>query len=402
MCEAPTAAMAPKSLELADIFQRHGAAYHDRHRPSATRQRVMAHIEACRTPALGGHVQACDHCGGRVHHYHSCRDRYCPKCQTLAKERWVEAREREILDVPHYHLVFTLPHALNPLLQGNPRQLHGLLLRAEAETLLAFGRDPRWIWAEIGVTLVLHTWGQNLGQYVHAHGLVSAGGLADDGIWKPARKRFLFPVRALSRVFRAKYLDGLARARRRGELGFAGSTAALAAADAFARFVADLKRQAWVVYAKPPFAGPAQVITYLRRYTHRVAIANDRLLALDDGKVAFRWRDYRDRANCKVMRLDVDEFIHRFLLHVLPSGFMRIRHYGLFANRHCREKLALCRRLLGQREPEARDDESVEEMMHRLTGRDINACPLCAWGRLAVVEILEPRSPARANRATGP
>ncbi len=402
MCRAPTAAAeARKSLELADIFQRYGAAYRDRHRPGPARRRVMAAIEACRTPALGGHIQACDRCGGRVHHYHSCRNRHCPKCQTLTKERWIEAREREVLDVPHYHLVFTLPHALNPLIQGNARQLYALLLKAAADTLLTFGRDPRWIGGEIGVTLVLHTWSQNLGQHVHAHGLVTAGGLADDGTWKPAQKRFLFPVKALSRVFRAKYLDGLARARRRGELGFAGSTAGLADDEVFGRFVTALKRQDWVVYAKKPFAGPAQVIAYLGRYTHRVAISDDRLLALDDGQVAFRWRDYRDRSKVKIMRLEVDEFIRRFLLHVLPSGFMRIRHYGLFANRHRREKLALCRKLLGQGEPEPKKDESLEEMMQRLTGRDINACPFCGQGRLMVVEILKPRS-WPANHATGP
>ena len=402
MCRTPARARARKSLELAEIFRRYGAAYRAGHRPSSAQRRVMAAIEACRTPALGGHIQACDRCGGIVHHYHSCRNRHCPKCQTLAKERWVEARRRETLDVPHYHLVFTLPHVLNPLLQGNPRPLYGLLFKAAAETLLCFGRNPRWIGGEIGVTLVLHTWSQNLGQHVHVHGLVPAGGLADDGSWRPARnKRFLFPVKALSKVFRGKYLDGLARARRRGEIGFAGSTAGLADEQAFGRFVTDLKRQDWVVYAKPPCAGPEQVIAYLGRYTHRVAISNNRLVALEDGQVAFRWRNYRDRSKVKVMRLEVDEFIRRFLLHVLPPGFMRIRHYGLFANRHRGKKLALCRKLLDQPEPEPKQDESVEDMMQRVTGRDIRRCPFCGQGRLQIIEVIKPE-PWPAYHATGP
>jgi hypothetical protein len=362
----------------------------------------MRAIEACRTEAMGGHVQACDRCGALTLRYHSCRDRHCPKCQTLAKERWVEARRGELLAARHDHVVFTLPHALNPLIQGNPRRLYGLLFAAAADTLLAFGRDPHWIGGEIGVTLVLHTWGQNLGQHVHVHGLVTAGGLAPDGSrWLPAKKRFLFPVRALARVFRGKYLELLARAHRRGELVFGGSTAGLADRRAFTRFVAALRRAAWVVYAKPPLAGPEQVVAYLGRYTHRVAIANDRLVALEDDHVSFRWRDYRDGARRKVMRLEAVEFIRRFLLHVLPHGFVRIRHYGLFANRQRRARLARCRELLAQPEPEARPEEGAAAMMRRLTGRDILACPRCGEGRLRVVIVLSPRRWA-PQRATGP
>jgi hypothetical protein len=293
-------------------------------------------------------------------------------------------------------------YALNPLIQGNPRQLYGLLFAAAADTLLAFGRDPRWIGGEIGITLVLHSWGQNLGQHVHVHGLVTAGGLSPDGgRWLPARRRFLFPVRALSRVFRGKYLELLVRAHRRGTLAFGGSTAALADRPAFMRFIATLRRADWVVYAKPPFAGPEQVIAYLGRYTHRVAIANDRLVALEDDHVSFRWRDYRDGARCKTMRLEAVEFIRRFLLHVLPQGFMRIRHYGLFANQQRRAKLARCRELLAQPEPKARSEESVAAMMRRITGRDILACPHCGEGRLQVVAILRPQR-WTAHYATGP
>ena len=403
MCRAPQSAPARSqdSPDLADIFRRCGADYRRRYQPNAAQRRVMAAIEACRTPALGGHVAACNRCGGRVHHYHSCCNRHCPKCQTLAKERWIEARQSDILAVPHFHLVFTLPHGLNPLLQGNPRPLYSVLFKAAADTLLRFGRDPHWIGGEIGITLVLHSWGQTLGQHVHVHGLVTAGGLADDGSWKPARQRFLFPVKALSKVFRGAYLDGLARLRRRGEIDFAGTTAPLADDQGFQRFLAVLRRRDWVVYAKRPLAGPQQVLGYLGRYTHRVALSNDRLLALEDGKVAFHWRDYRDGSKRKVMHLEAHEFIRRFLLHVLPRGFMRIRHYGLFANRHRSEKLAQCRRQLGQDKPEPREEESLEDVMRRLTGRDIHACPVCGKGRLHIVETLKPR-PRPSAYPTGP
>jgi len=398
VCSAPEAAR----LEVATLFRRYGEAYRERYHLSAGQARAMRAIEACRTEAMGGHLQACDRCGAVTLRYHSCRDRHCPKCQTLAKERWVEARRGELLATRHDHVVFTLPHALNPLIQGNPRQLYGLLFAAAADTLLAFGRDPRWIGGEIGITLVLHSWGQNLGQHVHVHGLVTAGGLSPDGgRWLPARRRFLFPVRALSRVFRGKYLELLVRAHRRGTLAFGGSTAGLADRPAFMRFIATLRRADWVVYAKPPFAGPEQVIAYLGRYTHRVAIANDRLVALEDDHVSFRWRDYRDSARCKTMRLEAVEFIRRFLLHVLPQGFMRIRHYGLFANRQRRTKLARCRELLAQPEPKAPPKESVAAMMRRVTGRDILACPHCGEGRLQVVAILRPQR-WTAHYATGP
>jgi hypothetical protein len=389
-------------LEVATLLRRYGDAYRARYHLSTGQARAMRAIEACRTAAMGGHIQACDHCGAVVLRYHSCRDRHCPKCQTLAKERWVEARREELLAVRHDHVVFTLPHALNPLIQGNPRQLYGLLFAAAADTLLTFGRDPRWIGGEIGLTLVLHTWGQNLGQHVHVHGLVTAGGLSPDGRrWLPAKPRFLFPVRALARVFRGKYLELLARAYQRGKLAFGGSTADLVDPRVFTHFVAALRRADWVVYAKPPFAGPAQVIAYLGRYTHRVAISNERLVALEDDHVAFRWRDYRDSGRCKIMRLEAVEFIRRFLLHVLPPGFMRIRHYGLFANRHRRARMACCRQLLAQPEPAARRKESAAAMLRRLTGRDILTCRHCGEGRLQVVAVLSPQ-PWPVYRATGP
>ena len=389
-------------IELAEIFRRFGAAYRARYRPSHDQARVMAAIEACRTPALGGHLQTCDRCGHTVHRYHSCRDRHCPKCQTLTKERWVEARQDELLKTRYDHVVFTLPHALNPLIRANPRLLYGLLFKAASQTLLTFGRDPRWIGGQIGFILVLHTWGQALGQHVHVHGLVSAGGLSPDGTrWLPAKRRFLFPVQALSEVFRAKYLEFLARALERGELAFAGRAAKLADEQAFDAFLARLKQRDWIVYSKPSLAGPKHVISYLGRYTHRIAISNDRIVAIDGDRVLFRWRDYRDASKLKTMSLEATKFIRRFLLHCLPSGFMRIRHYGLLANRHRRQKLARCRELLDQPAPEPRPKETAEAIMLRLTGRDILACPHCRNGQLVVTAILEPQ-PQAPKHATGP
>jgi hypothetical protein len=389
-------------IELAEIFRRFGASYRARHRPSHGQARVMAAIEDCRTAALGGHVQSCDRCGKTVHCYHSCRNRHCPKCQTLTKERWVEARQQELLKTRYDHVVFTLPHALNPLIRANPRLLYGMLFQAAAQTLLTFGRDPRWIGGQIGFMLVLHTWGQKLRQHVHVHGLVTAGGLSPDGTrWLPARKGFLFPVQALSEVFRAKYLDLLTRARGRGELTFAGRSGELADQQAFDAFLAKLKQRDWVVYSKPSCAGPEQVISYLGRYTHRIAISNDRILAIKNDRVLFRWRDYRDGSKLKTKSLEATEFIRRFLLHCLPSGFMRIRHYGLLANRHRRQKLARCRELLDQPTPEPRPEESAEAIMLRLTGRDILACPHCGKGRLRSTAIIEPQ-PQPPRHATGP
>jgi hypothetical protein len=391
VCVAPSAA---RRVEIGDIFRRYGPAYRARNRLHLRQRRAMRAIERCRTPAMGGHLQACDHCDAMVVRFHSCRDRHCPKCQTLAKERWVEARRSELLATPYYHLVFTLPHVLNPLIQGNPRCLYNLLFKAASETLLTFGRDPKWIGGEIGVTLVLHTWGQNLGDHVHVHGLVTGGGLAPDGQrWLKARNRkFLFPVAALSEVFKAKYLELLIKARKSGALRFGGKTEELADDPAFAAFVAELRGTYWTVYAKAPFAGPEKLIDYLGRYTHRAAISNERLIGLDNGQVLFRWRDYRDKSRMKTMALDADEFIRRFLLHILPSGFMRVRHYGLFANRHRKTKLARCRAALDQPEPEPRPEPSVEDLMQQLTGRDILACTECGKGRLRLITVLKPSS----------
>lgn len=384
------------TVELADIFRAHGATYRQAHPLSRAQRRAMSAIETCRTAALGGHRERCDTCGAERLAYNSCRNRHCPKCQTLAQERWLEARRADLLPVPYFHVVFTLPHTLNPLAQGNPRVLYRLLFQASAETLLTFGRDPRHLGGDLGVTAILHTWGQNLSQHLHLHCVATGGALARDGSrWIPAPPGFLFPVRALAQVFRGKYLAALRRAFEAGQLHFAGSTASLAAPAAFTAWLAHLRHHAWVVYAKQPFAGPEHVLDYLGRYTHRVALSNDRLVRHADGIIHFRWQDYADGDRVKVMALEAAEFIRRFLLHVVPDRFVRIRHFGLLANRTRTAKLTRCRQLLAVLPTALEPPASVAALMLRLTGIDIERCPLCQQGRLHLVALLPPtRAPA--------
>jgi hypothetical protein len=323
--------------EVADLFRAEGTRYRNAHRLSAPQQRVMQAIEACRTPALGGHVAACDHCGATTLHYHSCRNRHCPKCQTLTQQRWVEARQAELLDIEQYfHVVFTLPHALNALAQANPRVLYNLLFQSASATLRGFAQNPKWLGGagDLGITMVLHTWSQTLRHHIHVHCVVTGGALSLDAERRfPAKPGFLFPVRALSAVFQAKYLDALERAARHNALQFRGETAEFASPQRFTAFLKALREHNWVVYAKRPFAGPQQVIAYLGRYTHRIAISNHRLVDFSEGAVKFHWRDSQHANRIKTLSLPAGEFIRRFLLHVLPSGFMRIRHFGLLANR---------------------------------------------------------------------
>ncbi|HEV8669138.1 MAG TPA: IS91 family transposase [Candidatus Limnocylindria bacterium] len=376
-------------LELADIVRAHGDAYRRTHRLAAVQHRALDAIETCRTAALGGHQETCDHCGAVRITYNSCRNRHCPKCQMLPTARWLAARRADLLPIPYFHVVFTLPHDLNALAQGNPRVIYALLFRAAADTLLAFGRDPRHLGGTIGITAILHTWGQNLSQHLHLHCLVTGGALSSDrSRWIPGRSSFLFPVRALSTVFRAKYLAALRHAFNAGQLQFADGTATLASRSAFDGFLGTLRTVDWIVYAKRPFAGPEQVLAYLGRYTHRVALSNDRLVALDDRAVRFRWKDYADHDRVKILTLQVDEFLRRFLLHVVPRGFMRIRHFGLLANRTRRVTLARCRRLLGEPPMDDTAPESTAELIQRLTGIDLARCPVCGEGRMHVTALV--------------
>jgi putative transposase/transposase-like zinc-binding protein len=379
-------------VELADIVRAYGAAYEQTHVLSHAQRRALHAIALCRTPALGGHRAVCEACGAEQIAYNSCRNRHCPKCQRVATERWLDARRRELLPIEYFHVVFTLPHELNPLAQSHPHLVYRLLFQAASSTLLRFGRDPQHLGGLLGITAVLHTWSQNLGQHIHVHCIVTGGALAPDGSrWLPARSGFLFPVRALSQVFRGTYLAGLQRAFDRGEVHLTGSLAPFAEPAAFAAWLTTLRRQAWVVYCKPPFAGPEHVLAYLGRYTHRVALSNNRLVALDDDRVRFRWRDYADGNRLKIMELEASEFLRRFLLHVVPDGFVRIRHFGLLANHRRAANLARCRTLLAQAPPPPRlSPESVRDLMLRITGIDIDLCPICRQGSLRRRETLLP------------
>jgi hypothetical protein len=381
-----------RALEVADIFRVYGKAYRQTHRLSDRQLRVMRDIEACRTASLGGHMTQCDHCGAQEGRYHSCRNRHCPKCQTLAKVKWVEARQQELLPVPYFHCVFTLPHRLNALAQDNPRVLYGLLFQNASETLQTFGRDPKWLGGELGITMVLHTWNQVLESHIHVHCVVTGGALTPDhDRWIATKRRdFLFPVKALSKVFRSKYLSALEKVYQQGELQFTGPLQPWREPKGFERLVDALFKQDWVVYAKAPFGSASHVLSYLGRYTHRVAISNNRLVAFQDGQVSFQWRDARRGHTLQTQTLEAAEFIRRFLLHVLPRGLMRIRHYGVLGNRCRRAQLSACRVLLGQLEPIARQPESVAVVMRRLTGIDIDRCPHCQKGRLEVIMTISP------------
>jgi hypothetical protein len=379
-------------LELADIVRTHGAAFRATHRLCAVQHRALRAIERCRTAALGGELRQCDACGTQRYVYHSCRNRHCPKCQTRAKERWLAARHAELLPVPYYHLVFTLPHELNTLAQGNPRELYTMLFASASETLIEFGRNPRWLGGEMAATLVLHTWGQTLTQHLHVHCLVAAGALSSTSTWLRSRRGFLFPVKALSAVFRGKFVAKLCTALAQGEFTLAGSAALLAQPAERARLFCALRTRPWVVYAKRPFAGPEQVLAYLGRYTHRTAISNERLMSCEPCAVRFRYKDYAHGARRRLMSLEPLEFLRRFALHVLPSGFNRIRHYGLLANRNKGMLLERARIALQMPAPlhEAPAPESARAFWQRVAGFDIERCTRCQRGTLRFVTALAP------------
>ena len=346
--------MVRPALEVADIFRDHGPAWREANRGhvSLDQLKVMSAIERCRTVALGGHVARCENeaCGHTLIAYNSCRNRHCPKCQNAAARRWLAEREAELLPVEYFHVVYTLPAELRDIAYQNKRVIYHLLMKASAQTTLAIAADPKHLGARIGIVAVLHTWGSAMTHHPHVHMIVPGGGLSQDGSrWVACRPRFLVHVNVLSRLFRGRFLAMLAKAHADGRLRFFGEHAALADRPAFKRFLAPLRRSEWVVYTKDPFAGPQQVLRYLSRYTHRVAISNRRLVSADDNGVAFRWKDYRidGPGRWKTMTLAPHEFIRRFLMHVLPEGFHRIRHYGLFANGNRAANIARARDLLG-------------------------------------------------------
>lgn len=381
-------------LAVAEVFRRYGTAYRQAHDASLSlgQRRVMTAIEMCRTAALGGHVERCDACGHQRIFYNSCRNRHCPKCQALARADWIEDRLAEILETQYFHLVFTVPEEIAALAYQNKRVVYGILFRAMAKTLRTIASDPKHLGAELGFFAVLHTWGQTLMLHPHLHCVIPGGGLSPDGRrWIPCRKDFFLPVRVLSRLFRRLFLEYLQAAFNSGELQFLSALQQLEQEQVFARYLAPLRNIDWCVYAKRPFAGPQQVLDYVGRYTHRVAISNNRLLNIDNDQVSFSWKDYRDNTQQKTMTLSAAEFIRRFLLHVLPDGFQRIRYYGFLSNRYRQQKLAQCRQLLGMASAEEPPCDSQPARDYRdryqeLTGSSLRECPACHLGRMVLLE----------------
>jgi putative transposase/transposase-like zinc-binding protein len=381
-------------LEVADVFRRYGPAYRQQHAGSLSRgqRRVMSAIELCRTATLGGHLEQCDSCGHQRPAYDSCRNRHCPKCQSLARAKWLQDRQAELLPVEYFHVVFTVPEEIAALAYQNKEVVYNILFRATAETLRTIAADPKRLGAAIGFLAVLHSWGQNLLFHPHLHCVVPGGGISPDGKrWIACRPSFFLPVRVLSRLFRRLFLEYLEAAFEAGNLQFFSALEPLRDHQAFRHYLAPLAQKEWVVYAKPPFGGPEHVLNYLGRYTHRVAISNNRLLDIDNGKVTFSWKDYRDHDRQKTMTLQADEFIRRFLLHVLPDGFQRIRHYGFLGHRYRQAKLMLCRQLLevALSTPVAPPRKlDYRDLYEKLTGQSLRECPVCHVGHMVPIATL--------------
>ncbi|HEX5393483.1 MAG TPA: IS91 family transposase [Rhodocyclaceae bacterium] len=385
--------MGRPTLEVADIFRTHGPAWRKQQAGhlSLGQLKVMSAVEQCRTAALGGHALRCNACDHEEISYNSCRNRHCPKCQARAAQRWLEARQADLLPVEYYHVVFTLPATIASIAYANKATIYRLLFDVAAEALMTIAANPRHLGAQIGATLVLHTWGSTLTHHPHVHGIVPGGGLSPKGErWVACRRGFFLPVRVLSRLFRRRFIEELEKLHRAGQLQFFDDDTRLVEASAFARWLAPMRNSEWVVYAKRPFTGPEAVLAYLSRYTHRVAISNRRLVSMDENGVTFRWKDYRAKGHTrhKTMTLPADEFMRRFLLHVLPGGFHRIRHYGLLANAERRRNLSRVRDLLDVPPPEPVTDETVAVPVPTFVCR-------CCGAAMQVVEVVMRRQPIR-------
>jgi hypothetical protein len=389
---------ASHGVELSDIFRQNGPKYRRTHSLPLNHLRVMRAIEVCRTAAMGGHKDKCDSCGHIEISYNSCRNRHCPKCQTLQKEKWIEARNEDLLPIQYFHVVFTIPSELKPLVIMNQKVMYDLMFQSVSETLIELSGNPKHLGARIGFMGVLHTWGQNLMDHPHIHCVVTGGGLSLDGnSWVSCRKRFFIPVRVISALFKGKLLAYLKNSFEAGDLIFPGGISHLGNPHVFERLRRQLYHKKWVVYCKPPFDGAEGVLQYLGRYTHRIAISNNRILTSEDGTVTFRFRDYADGNTQKIMSLKVDEFIRRFLLHVLPKRYVRIRHFGLLANRSRKDNITLCRELLGTCTVIVIEKkETWQEQLLRICGIDVTTCPVCQKGRMFTVDELLP------SRCNGP
>jgi hypothetical protein len=392
-----------RRVELAEVFQTYGPAYRHSRRLSRAQARVMHAIEVCRTAALGGHVDECDHCGALRISYNSCRNRHCPKCQSLAQERWLEQQRRCLLPVSYFHLVFTVPATLAPLLRWNQALGYDLLFRCAAAALLELTADPRHLGGQVGATALLHTWSQTLTYHPHVHMIVTGGGLSADGDrWIPARPAFLVPVRALSQLFRGKLLAALRAAHRAGKLVVPVDRDQPSDPAALDRLLAALYAQPWVVYCKPPFAGPQRVLEYLGRYTHRVALSNDRLRSCQHQQVTFGYRDRAHGNRRRRLTLPAEEFIRRFLLHVLPDRFVRVRHYGLLGNRNRQRQIARCQQLLqAQPTPPPPAHRTWQQLLLQLTGVDPSCCRVCGQGHWRTTRLLVPLAQRAPPHAIG-
>jgi hypothetical protein len=377
--------------ELADIFRKYGDDYRHSHFLSTEQSKTMHHIEICRTAVLGGHSEACDHCGFKQNSYNSCRDRHCPKCQTFVKEKWLNSRKSELLPCPYFHNVFTLPHELNPLILSNKKVLLAILFGAAKETLQVFAGDPQWrLVGQLGFISVLHTWNQKLMDHFHLHCIIPAGVLSFDKTkWVAAREGYLFRVESLAKEFRKRYLSKLEKLYEQEKLCFHGRASDFVDKHVFNKLIETLKGKKWMTYSKQPFDGPEQVFEYLGRYTHRVAITNNRIVSIEDGKVTFSYCDRSDENRIKELTLKAEEFIRRFLLHILPGGFMKIRYYGFLAHANKKASIPLLRQLINpDAEVAEKIIETVEEMMLRLTGTDLSVCPECGKGKMIHIEDL--------------
>ena len=380
-------------LEVADVFRTHGSDYRQRHRCSRQQLAVMHAIEVCRTAKLGGHVNECTECGYRAISYNSCRNRHCPKCGWVAREKWLDERQNELLPVEYFHVVFTVPEQISSLALQNKRAVYNILFAAVSQSLLEIAEDPKHLGARIGFLAVLHTWGQTLTHHPHIHCVVTGGGISKDRLhWIRSKgNRFFLPIAVLSKIFRGKFLSMLKEAFNAGKLKFYGSMAYLNDSTNLNGYLRPLYRLNWVVYCKPPFGGPEHVLKYLGRYTHRIAISNDRLISIQKHQLSFRYKDYSDGSKIKVMRLKPDEFIRRFLMHVLPERFVRIRHYGFLANAARKRQLPLCRQLLGiiLPNPNPKQNWNWTEHYQLITGLPADLCPHCKAGRMITIEIVD-------------
>lgn len=369
--------------ELQDIFQQHGQAYRRAHKLPVNIRKAMSAIEYCRTAVLGSHADTCDECGYTRIYYNSCRNRHCPKCQTLTKERWIEKRKEDLLNVRYFHVVFTLPDTLNGIIFQNQKVLYSILFNSVAETLSELAADKRYLGAKLGFTSILHTWGQNLMLHPHIHCIVPGGGLNSINQWVNTKKKFFIPVKVLSRKFRGKFLYYLKQAYSKEQISFYGKQAYLQHDIKFQNLLSCLYQKDWVVYCKPPFKNAGCVVEYLGRYTHRVAISNNRILKLENGYVTFKWRDYREGKKEKVMTVKAEEFIRRFLMHILPDRFTKIRHYGLLSSQNKTVRLSLCKKLTNTPvNPKPKEKASYLQILMKLTGKDFSLCPCCRLGRL--------------------